>query len=171
SWLEQYIADSVQKSTTLSGELSSKYATSYSKIAQAPVKNIKAPTVKVLQDTSFRGRRKIKLHLSPNRKIDRLADRTTATKISRCTVNGIPVPLSYLFKRSDRLFTHYISENQSTDIELECSQQDQLSFQIYEVSYDLLNHSLFSVPDRPKNTIAMPFVLNDAVLTKKTLKL
>lgn len=170
SWLEQYIADSVQ-STTLSGELSSKYATSYSKIAQAPVKNIKAPTVKVLQDTSFRGRRKIKLHISPNRKIDRLEVTTTATKVSRCTVNGIPVPLSYLFKRSDRLFTHYISENQSTDIELECSQQDQLSFQIYEISYDLLNHSLFSVPDRPKNTIAMPFVLNDAVLTKKTLKL
>src|SRR5690606_24653328 len=93
SWLEQYIADSVQ-STTLSGELSSKYATSYSKIAQAPVKNIKTPTVKVLQDTRFRGRRKIKLHISPNRKIDRLEVKTSAKNISKCNVNGLPFPLS-----------------------------------------------------------------------------
>lgn len=170
SWLKQYISDSTQ-STIPSDELTSKYATNYTKIAKAPVKNIKEPTVKILQDTSFRGKRKIRLHITPNRKVDRLEVKTTATKISKCTVNGVHVPLSYLFKRSDRLFTHYISENQSTEIEIECSQQDQLSFQIYEASYDLLDHPLFSVPDRPKNTIAMPFVLNDAVLTKKTIEL
>jgi len=169
-WIEQYIADTITKSSHSEG-LSSKYATPYTKIALAPIKDIKGPSISVVQDTTILGRLKIKIHITPNRKVDRLEVITSATKISKCTINGVPIPLNYLFRRSDRLFTHYISENQSTYIELECSQQDQLTFEFYEASYDLLNHPLFSVPDRPANTIAMPFVLNDAVLTKKTLKL
>lgn len=167
-WIQQYISDTI-KPSRLSEGLTSKYATNYTKIAPAPVKDIKGPTIKVIQDTTIIGRRKIKIRITHNRKVDRLEVTTSATKISKCTINGVPIPLNYLFQRSDRLFTHYISENQSTDIELECSQQDQLSFEFYEASYDLLNHPLFSVPDRPVNTIVMPFVLNDAVLTKKTL--
>lgn len=167
-WIHQYISDTID-SSHFSGEMASKYASAYTKIATAPVKNIKGPTIRVEQDTIINGRRKVKLHISHNRKVDRLEVTTTATKISKCTINDIPVPLNHLFKRSDRLFTHYISENQSTEIDLECSPQDQLSFNFYEASYDLLDHPLFSIPDRPQNAIPMPFVLNDAILTKKTL--
>lgn len=169
-WIEQYIQDS-NNGLKLSGELTSKYASVYTHITAAPIKSIKGPTIRVEKDTIIHDRRKLKIHISHNRKVDRLEVITTAAKISNCTVNNVPVPLNYLFRRSDRLFTHYISGNESTTIELECSPQDQLSFDFYEASYDLLTHHLFSIPERPENAIPMPFVLNDAILTKKTLNL
>src|SRR5690606_27996948 len=169
-WIEQYIQDS-NNGPKLSGELTSKYASAYTHITEAPIKSIKGPTIRVEKDTIIHDRRKLKIHISHNRKVDRLEVITTAAKISKCTVNNVPVPLNYLFKRSDRLFTHYISDNRSTTIELECSPEDQLSFDFYEASYDLLTHHLFSISERPENAIPMPFVLNDAILTKKTLNL
>lgn len=170
SWIDQYITDTVNQ-LKFPGKLSSKYSNTYTKATAAPYKDIKGPTVEIKKDTSYNGIRKLKIRITPNRKVDRLEVSTSASKIYKCSVNGTLMPLNYLFQRSDRLFTHYISDNAYTEFELECQQQNQLSFNIYEASYNLLDHPLFSVPDRPEDAIPMPFVLNDAILTTKTIKL
>lgn len=43
-------------------------------------------------------------------------------------------------------------------------------FVFYESSYDLLQNELFSIPARDKNMIPKPFILNDAVIIKKSFR-
>lgn len=169
-WIKQYISDSID-GPKITGQMASKYSSSYTKIAPASIKNIKGPSIRVLQDTVINQRRKVRIQISHHRKVNRLEVTSTATNISKCIINEIPLPLDYLFKRSERLFTHYISENKPTLIELECSPENELSFTFYEASNELLDHPQFNIKDRPQNAIPMPFVLNDAILTKKTIKL
>ena len=73
-------------------------------------------------------------------------------------------------RRYGKLITHYISDNDFTEIELRIPKQETLELKLYKASNDLLTNSLFSVPNRPKNSIPMPFVLNDAILVTKTVK-
>lgn len=169
-WIDRYLTDTAS-TLTFSGKLSSKYSSPYTKVSPAPFKDIKEPSIEVIKDTAYNGIRKLKIRVTPNRKVDRLEVRTPVSRIYKCSVNGKLLPLNYLFQRSDRLFTHYISNNAYTEFEIECQQQNQLSFQFYEASYDLLSHPLFQIPNRPKNAIPMPFVLNDAILTTKTIHL
>jgi len=42
-------------------------------------------------------------------------------------------------------------------------------FTLYESSYDLLENKALNVPPRPETMIPRPFVLNDAVIFKKTI--
>ena len=42
---------------------------------------------------------------------------------------------------------------------------------LYAASFDLLEQEQFNVSQRPLDQMSMPFVLNDAVLRKRTLKL
>ena len=41
--------------------------------------------------------------------------------------------------------------------------------ELYESSFDLLTNTQFTVPERNKNMIPKPFVLNDAIVVKKTI--
>jgi hypothetical protein len=73
-------------------------------------------------------------------------------------------------RRYGKLITHYISDNDFTEIELSIPKDEALELKFFEASNDLLTNSLFTVPERPKNSVPMPFVLNDAILVTKTLK-
>ena len=44
-------------------------------------------------------------------------------------------------------------------------------FLIYESSYDLLQNDQFTIPERAHDMIPRPFILNDAVITKKKWKI
>jgi hypothetical protein len=75
-----------------------------------------------------------------------------------------------LENRGNRLITHYITNNDFTEIEMQFPKDSVLELSFYEASNDLLTHPDFSVPKRPDTSIPMPFVLNDAILTIKTLR-
>jgi hypothetical protein len=104
--------------------------------------------------------------------VNRLEVFTNNVPLSTVTVNEIELSPFYLkdLKRS-KLLTHYISDNDATTLELQFPKNQVLELQIYEASNDLLNHPLFSVPERPETSIPMPFILNDAILTTKTIRL
>lgn len=72
--------------------------------------------------------------------------------------------------RKSRLVTHYISTNEPTLLELVIPSNEKLEITLMEASNNLLNHELFSIPKRPKNSIPMPFVLNDAIIITKTVQ-
>jgi len=42
------------------------------------------------------------------------------------------------------------------------------NFVVYESSYDLLKNEHFSIPERSKDMITKPFIVNDAIVIKKT---
>ena len=96
---------------------------------------------------------------------------TNDTPLKEATVNGIALSAYYLeHRRYGKLVTHYVSDNDATELLLRFPQASPLELTIYEASNDLLSNPLFSIPPRHENLLPMPFVLNDAVLQIKSLR-
>jgi hypothetical protein len=80
---------------------------------------------------------------------------------------------SYAFenRRSGRLFTYFMVDNEPLEMQFTVPKNQSTELVVYEASNDLLDNPLFSVPERSKNMIPKPFILNDAVIITKTIKI
>ena len=139
-------------------------------VADAPKKDIPVPYVDTVMDTIIGPNRVIELCITPKRNVNRLEVFVNPVEFSKAKVNRIELSSHFLENRSSKLVTHYISNNDFTELQLEFPKDSVLELTLYEASNDLLNHPDFSIPKRPKNSIPTPFVLNDAILTIKTLR-
>ncbi len=157
--------------STSSTTIYSKYNSRFTQVAAAPLKDITGPVVTIEKDTTLDGNRILEVGIFPQRSVHRLEVFTNAIPIKKARVNGIELSEYYLKERkSARLFTHYISDNDSTMLELSIPAGAELELTLYEASNDLLEHPLFTIPQRSKDLIPMPFVLNDAIILKKTIR-
>ena len=152
-------------------KFSSKYGTVFTHTSKAPIKEILAPTINIEKDTVINNKRHVRICVTPRREVNRLEITTNNVNILSCNVNGISFSEDFLKKRGSRLLTHYISNNDYSEINLVFYATEKPVLTFFEASNNLLEHALFSVPVRPENAIPMPFVLNDAILIKKTLEL
>ncbi len=150
--------------------LPSKYRTDFSYVADAPKKDIAVPWVDTTKDTIIGNERILELCVTPKRDVNRLDVYTNSIQLSSAKVNNIQLSDRFLKTRKKRLITHYVTNNEYTELELAFPKDAVLELTFYEASNDLLSHKEFSVPERPKNSIPMPFVLNDAILVTKTIK-
>lgn len=156
---------------TNNANIYSKYNSGYTYVSSAPVKDIIGPVVTIEKDTTLNGFRMLEVGIFPQREVNRLEVFSNATDIKKASVNGIELSDYYLKeRRSSRLFTHYISDNDSTILELSIPAGAELDLTLFEASNDLMDHPMFSISKRPKDIIPMPFVLNDAVILKKTIR-
>ncbi len=150
--------------------LNSKYNLGFSYVAEAPVKNINGPFIENTRDTIIGEDRMIEIRIVPQRKVNRLEIFTNDVPITSATVNDIPLSSYFLKnKKTNRLVTHYISDNAATVLRLTIPKNEKLVLSLYEASNDLLENPIFNVPERPENSIPMPFILNDAIVTVKTI--
>ncbi|MDT7828618.1 M28 family peptidase [Pricia sp. S334] len=170
-WNETFLAS--EKLAVEAGNypiLNSKYGLGFSYVAGAPIREIKGPSIKKTSDTIIGNKRLLEIEIVPQRHVNRLEIFTNAADIVSATVNGIPLSPYFLAERTtDRLVTHYISDNDSTKLQLTLPKNERLKLTFYEASNDLLESPLFQVPKRPENSIPMPFVLNDAIVTVRTI--
>lgn len=150
--------------------LPSKYRTEFTYIHPAPKKDIQLPLIDTVQDTVIGNERILELCVTPKRNVNRLDIYSNPIRLNAAKVNGIILSDSFLENRKRRLVTHYISNNDYTELQLSLPKDSILELTFYESSNDLLSHKDFTVPERPKNSIPMPFVLNDAIMVTKTLK-
>ena len=96
---------------------------------------------------------------------------TNRIPLETANVNGVELGTHFLAnRRGGKLVTHYVSNDEDTEIKLSIPKDSILELTIYEASNDLLDHPQFSVPFRPDDILPMPFVLNDAVLITKTVR-
>lgn len=168
-WNSQYLGDA-KKSFSDSKTISSKYGTGFTYTSKAPVKTLAQPEALITRDTIIGNQRSLSLCITPKRTINRLEIFTNQITLDKARVNGIELSEYYLInRRYGKLITHYVSNNDYTEIELQFQKDQPLELTLYEASNDLLTNSQFSVPQRPKNSIPMPFVLNDATLIIKKL--
>ncbi len=150
---------------------SSKYSSGFTYLAEAPLEEIRLPSIEKIRDTVLGENRLLEILYTPHRNVNRLEVFTNTISLNKVTVNGIPISEYYLKeKKSSRLFTHYISDNDPTSLELLLPKDEVLELDFYEASNDLLMHPLFKIPPRTPDLIPMPFVLNDAILIKKTMQ-
>ena len=172
AWNGQYLKNKqkpvANKDTTI---LSSKYNTGFTYTADTEAKAILPPRIDIAEDTIIGEERLISLCITPQRKVNKLEVFTNAIAINKAQVNAIELSDYYLEnRRNGKLITHYISDNDDTEINISVPKDEALVLTFFEASNDLLSNTIFSVPERPKNSIPMPFVLNDAILVTKTLK-
>jgi hypothetical protein len=170
-WTAAYLGEDPQPPGPSLKTLSSKYSTGFSFTLPAPSKPVPAPEISIHSDTVVQGDRIVSLRIESQRDINRIEVFTNDTPLKEATVNGIVLSEFYLKnRRYGKLITHYVSDNDATELRLRFPRANPLELTIYEASNDLLNNPNFSIPPRPGNLLPMPFVLNDAVLQIKSLR-
>jgi hypothetical protein len=172
AWTAQYLDEDRQlPDPQTTKTISSKYSANFTFVKEAPLKPIPPPEIEKTMDTVVGTERILKICITPQRPINRLEIYTNDVKLNKAYVNGVDLGDYYLAHRKwARLLTHYVSDNDFTELQLRLPKDSVLELTIYEASNDLLNHPQFSVPPRPTDNISMPFVLNDAVLVTKTVR-
>ncbi len=171
-WNEQFLGNVDKKYDALSTKtIGSKYSSGFSFEAEAPIKKISPPLIETTKDTIIGNDRLIEMCIKQQRKVNRLEVYTTGSPVVSASINGVPLSGYYLENRKNyKLITHYISDNDNTEIHLGIPKDGKLELTLYEASNDLLENPQFTIPERPENSIPMPFVLNDAILITKTIK-
>lgn len=170
-WTAQYIGENKTVPERLSeNTISSKYGSGFTYVSEAPAKNILGPKLEISRDTVIGENRILDFCVIPQRNVNRLELFTNDIQISKATVNGIALSDYFLENRNrGKLVTHYICNNDYTDIVLEIPKDAVLELTLYEASNDLLENNQFSIPKRPEDNIPKPFILNDAILTTQTV--
>ncbi|VAW13182.1 Peptidase, M20/M25/M40 family [hydrothermal vent metagenome] len=171
-WTAQYLGTDKKAPEKLSDNtISSKYGTGFTFISETPVKELPIMKVEKSRDTIIGNNRFLDICITPQRNVNRLEVYTNDIPIEKASVNTVALSDHYLKnRRKGRLLTHYVSNNEYTDLQLSIPKDSVLELTLYEASNDLLTNSQFSVPERPENCIPMPFVLNDAILVIKTIR-
>jgi hypothetical protein len=171
-WTSQYLdEDRAVPDRQKSKTISSKYSADFTYIKEAPLKPITPPKIEKTMDTVIGQERILEICITPQRQINRLEIYTNDIKLNNASVNGIDLGDYYLSHRKRaKLLTHYVSDNDFTELKLSFPRDSVLDLTIYEASNDLLHHKQFSIPPRPADNIPMPFILNDAVLITKTIR-
>lgn len=171
TWTKQYIdSNKMVTEEKKLNTLSSKYSTGFTYLSNAPTKQIPEIKVEKTVDTIIGNSRLIDICITSNRDVNRLEIFTT-TEITSAAVNTIQLSDYYLKNRKrNKLITHYISNNDYTDLQLHIPKDAVLELTLYEASNDLLTNENFTIPARPGDNMPMPFVLNDAILVTKTVR-
>lgn len=170
-WTSQFINENKKTTDDLSqNTISSKYGSGFTYVTEAPLKEINFSKILKTKDTIIGTDRHLQICITPQRTINRLEIFSNEVLIKKATVNTIPLSDDFLSQRTyGKLITHYITNNAYTELEVVIPMDEKLELTFYEASNDLLSNKLFTVPERPKNNIPMPFVLNDAILVTKTI--
>ena len=159
---------------------SSKYNSGFTKRAKAPVVPLRAPEV-LVESTDSLGQQWHEVKIIPQRNINRIEVFTEGPfDFTEFTANGLTAqPVStgenppHIFKSrwTDRLLTYYAVDRDTLELKFRVEGDTLPVFTLYEASNDLLENDHLNVPPRPENMIPRPFVLNDAVVVKKSFTL
>ena len=179
-WTDRYFGESSEEAEA--DTFSSKYNSGFTKTSKASVILLKEPQIHVEQIAADSlGRQWFELKILPQRKINRMELHTDAiTNFPDFYVNGIQADslktsdeTYHIFhKRWDRRLLTYFAADED-DLVLRFSVQGEKipEFTLYEASNDLLENDQLNVPARREDMMPRPFVLNDAVVIKKTVSL
>ena len=181
-WTSEYFGENPVETSHTESNFSSKYGSSFTFQSEAPSFQIPEPGViieKIAADSSKN--QSYTLKIAPSREINRLdIYETKDVDFEEFKVNGLEADEVYLgdnafhmFKRRwrERLLTYYASNQDTLRIEFSIEKGDLPEFVLYESSYDLMGNKNLKVKDRPEAMIPRPFVLNDATILKKTIRI
>ena len=167
-WNASYFNDSNASNDT--PQFASKYGSRFQHLNSAPEKAIADFELQMTKDSIIEDVRQLEFEIKNHRKVHRIEVFAEGALVNYVEVNESPLSPLFLAYRGKRLFTHYLSEGASTKILLQFDKNEPLNLTINEISNDLLRHPEFNVSDRPKQTIPMPFVINDAIIQQKSFQ-
>jgi len=176
SWTKNILGNEPDQSSNSSPfTFGSKYKSNFSFTKQAPLKAIIQPKIEMIKDTIIGDLRHIKVIVTSRRDAERIEVFSDSTSIFKSfIINGVSAHVdknndtAFNKRYNNRLFGYYITDNDPLDIAFTVPKNQSATLHFYEISYDLLHNDLFSVPNRQIDMIPKPFVINDAIVIKRT---
>lgn len=175
-WTKEYLTENPDQFDTTSYNFASKYATSFSYIKKAVIKPLKMPYVDIQQDTVIGENRHIRVFISPQRNINALEFYADASnKFLDFNINGLDIEKNkgedtvFEDRINNRLFSYMVTDQKVIELNFTVTASQKTTFEVFEASFDLLTNDLFRIKKRPNTMIPKPFVLNDAIIIKKTI--
>ncbi len=157
--------------------IDSKYSGKFTYSAPARVIDLPEITAVIATDTVINNLRTIKLMLRSKRKIERWEVFSEPQfTFTDAIINGAPVPknqegIPFARRRGNRLLSYYVSNQSPLVMELTFDAAVSPVFNVYAASFDLLDEPQVGVAPRPEETMPMPFVLNDAIMMQKMIRI
>ncbi|WP_281847731.1 M28 family peptidase [Olleya namhaensis] len=177
SYTENFLGSTPKEASQLNkNTFGSKYASGYTYASNAPVKAIPSPKIELSNDTIINNTRFFNICVMPQRDVQRMELFSDSTNLFKSfKINGVEAyrdkgdSLVFQNRKRNRLFSFYVEKGQMLDMQISVPKNQKTELQLFEASFDLLENEHFSIPPRSLNMIPKPFVLNDAVLVKKTI--
>ncbi|MDX1760789.1 MAG: M20/M25/M40 family metallo-hydrolase [Christiangramia sp.] len=181
-WTSKVFGKNAEKSSHAIANFSSKYGSSFTFKADAPKIEIPEPGI-IIENTGADSlnNQSYTLKIAPNRDINKMElFETKDIDFESFEVNGLKAGDVYLgdnafhmFTRrwKERLLTYYASNRDTLRIKFSVEKGDRPEFVLYESAYDLIGNEELKVKERPEGMIPRPFVLNDATILKKTIRI
>ncbi len=178
-WTKEKLGEKPQLAKELNANsIDSKYGTGFTYAAKTVYQYLPEVALELVADSTVNNLRTVKFKVTSESDVHRyevFAD--SKYQFEKAIVNGLEIEPSGKSKKpfanrwGNRFLSYYVKENAPLEIELTFEAGTEPEIIIYAASFDLLEQEQFNVSQRPLDQMSMPFVLNDAVLRKRTVKL
>lgn len=175
-WTKAYLTDTPDVFDPSATNFDSKYGTKLSYSKKAEVKALNPIYIDKQKDTIIGDARHIRVFFSPQRDVNTLEFYADASNtFLSFNINGLEIkkkdgePTVFNDRIKNRLFSYMVTEPKWIELNFSVPVDQKTTFEVFEVSFDLVGNELFNVPKRPKTMIPKPFVLNDAIIIRKVV--
>lgn len=174
-WTQNYLGNTPKKADpVIDLPLFSKYNSAFTYATKADVKSIPGPSIQFVKDTLVNARKQYKIIISPNRKVNRYdIFANESMNFYNFKANGVSLigwKKSEYRRNGKKILSYYVVDNAPLELTFTLDASTTLDMELLESSFDLLENTQFSVPQRPSWMIPTPFVLNDAVVIRQKVK-
>jgi hypothetical protein len=179
-WTKQYLGkDPKPASAYIESAAGSKYNTSYSFAAKAPVVAIPEFKLTINQNSTYQGMREVRFTIIPQRDAHQIRLYTDKEVVfSSLQFNGVPVStsdslkLGSLNRPTDELLRYYIADSDSLEVSYTLPENEPSPiFKVLEYGFDLMSNPLLEIQPRAKDMMPKPFINTDAVINKKSFSI
>lgn len=173
-WTQGYLGENPEEASKyVESAAGSKYNSGYTFAAEAPMKDIPNFEAILNSDTIIGEERSVSFTIHPKREVDVIrlyVDKSIV--FNTLAYNGKSVAKDstgkvYSNRVNNGLISYYVAPKDTLQINYSVPKEVEVTFNVLEYSFDLLKNPLFSITERPKNTMTKPFVFTDAVVMKR----
>ena len=170
---QQFFEDYIVQDNLNDKAFFSKYNTSYKHYNKTANRSIKPSNIVKVRDSVGDDLRYITLIIKPQRSINKFSFYSDKPiSFENIGIQNVFINNRDELKSIRNLFTYYYTPyDDNLKIDLVINKEVKPSLQIFETSFDLLSNTLFDIKPRSEYMMAMPFVTNDAVISKQKINL
>jgi hypothetical protein len=173
-WTKNYLGENPQSAAVLNeNQLFSKYATPFSYMSDAMIREIPEPTIDFLRDSVIGTQRYLTIKITPNRKVNRYDIFANENMVfHNFKANGakaLDQKGSQYLRNGKKIISYYVVDNDPLELQFSIPKGTVFDMSLLEASFDLMSNPIFSMEKRKSWMMPTPFVLNDAVVIRKKI--
>ncbi|CAM1350862.1 M20/M25/M40 family metallo-hydrolase [Tenacibaculum insulae] len=152
----------------------SKYNTSFNFHKETENKNFKLSKIKINEDKIIDNERNLSFTITPKRNINRFEfNNNEKITLKELNINGVLYDKGRRFTADEGTLLIYQMANSDKDLTISfiVDENVQPDITLNEISYDLLSNKKFNLKPRSEIMMPMPFVVNDAIICSRKIKL